>query len=397
MLEYRIRRLRTAQAEARQLGLRGARFPWESATTGSDVTPRSGRNSRGEVVPILTGIYEEHVTADIAWAALHYLDWTNDPVGSDVGLRDLVLEGARYWTTRCRWNGESRAHLDSVIGPDEYHERVDDNAFTNLMAKWNLRQAAELEGGVSGAGTAEAGEWLRLADALVDGYDPATGLYEQFRGFYELDPLVISAESTVPVAADLPLGRERVQRSQVIKQADVLMAHHLIPEAMAAGSLVANLDFYLPRTAHGSSLSPGIHAALQARAGRPDEALTLFGLACRIDLDDLTGSTAGGLHLAAMASVWHALVFGFCGVRVRGGVLSCDPKLPQTWNEVEVRMQVGGCPVVLRARHDEVEISTEGQLPIAMPPAECPTFGGRTRRFRHGMSGDEPHWVEVPS
>ena len=114
-----------------------------------------------------------------------------------------------------------------------------------------------------------------------------------------------------PVAADLLLGRERVAGAQVVKQADVLMLHHLLPGDVAAGSLGPNLDFYEPRTAHGSSLSPGIHAALLARAGRLEEAVAMLRLTARIDLDDLTRTTAGGLHLAAMGSVWQALVSGF--------------------------------------------------------------------------------------
>ncbi len=155
-----------------------------------------------------------------------------------------------------------------MIGPDEYHELVDDNAYTNVMARWNLRRAfaettdADLD-------RAERAAWLELADALVDGYQPDSGLYEQFAGFFELEPLVISEIAPRrPIAADLLLSPERVHQAQVVKQADVLMLHHLVPDEVAAGSLAANLAFYEPRTAHASSLSPGVHAALLARAGR---------------------------------------------------------------------------------------------------------------------------------
>ena len=101
----------------------------------------------------------------------------------------------------------------------------------------------------------------------------------------------------------------------MIKQPDVLMLHHLVPEETEPGSLRPNLEFYEPRSAHGSSLSPAIHAALLARDGRPDEALRLFRMACRLDLDNLTGTTAWGLHLATFGGVWQALVFGFAGIR----------------------------------------------------------------------------------
>ena len=158
-----------------------------------------------------------------------------------------------------------------MIGPDEYHEPVDDNAFTNVMARWNLRRAADaVAAAPSSRHDVDADElrnWRALADGLVDGYDDDTGIYEQFAGFNRLEPLIIEdVAPRRPIAADLLLGAERVRRSQVIKQADVLMLHHLVPEEVVPGSLEPNLRYYEPRTAHGSSLSPAIHAALFARA-----------------------------------------------------------------------------------------------------------------------------------
>jgi len=180
---------------------------------------------------------------------------------------------------------------------------------------------------------AERLAWPELADALVDGYQPDSGVYEQFAGFFELNPLLISEldRSEIgqqrPIAAEELLSPERVHQAQVIKQADVLMLHHLVPEEVAPGSLSPNLAFYEPRTAHSSSLSPGIHAALLARAGRLAEARTMLDLAARIDLDDVSRSTASGVHIAAMGSVWQALVLGFGGARPRGEVLQLDPRL----------------------------------------------------------------------
>ncbi len=356
MLEYRVRRLPAALAVARSLGRKGARFPWESAADGADVTPSSMRDYTGRLVPIRTGELEEHIVADVAWAARCYLDWTADESFAAAPGRDLVVETARYWASRIRLDNEGQGHIYGVIGPDEYHEPVDDNAFTNVMARWNLRRAAELDGT-----QAERSEWLRLADSLVDGYDEATGLYEQFAGFFRLDPLIIAdVAPRRPIAAELLLGPEKVRSAQVVKQADVLMLHHLVPDEVASGSLVPNLDFYEPRTAHGSSLSPAIHASLLARAGRMDEALGALRLAARIDLDDLTGTTASGLHLAAMGGVWQALAFGFGGIRPRKKSLVIDPRLPRAWQALELRLRFHGRPLVLRIDHDGVDVAGEG-------------------------------------
>jgi trehalose/maltose hydrolase-like predicted phosphorylase len=351
MLEYRIRRLPAAREEARKLGRAGARFAWESAGTGADVTPGSARLASGELVRIRTGELEEHIVGDVAWAAACYVDWTGDSAFAAGPGRELMVETARYWASRVRYGGDGRAHIYGVIGPDEYHEPVDDNAFTNVLARWNLRRAA----GLDGVDANERAGWLTVAEALVDGYDPASRIYEQFAGFFDLEPLVIEEIAPHrPIAADLLLGAERAARAQVLKQADVLMLHHLLPDDVAAGSLLPNLDFYEPRTAHGSSLSPAIHAGLFARAGRYRPAVEALRLAARLDLDDLTRSTAGGLHLATMGGLWQALAFGFAGVRPRADRLLVDPRLPTEWNALELRLRFRDRPLRLRIDRDGV-------------------------------------------
>ncbi|HET7856477.1 MAG TPA: hypothetical protein VFL41_08475, partial [Gaiellaceae bacterium] len=187
MLEYRLRRLAEAQEAARALGRRGARIPWESARHGFDVTPSHALNHAGRIVPIRTGELEEHIVADVAWAASCYLDWTDDATFAAGPAQELLSETARYWASRIRVDRRGDAHIYGVIGPDEYHEPVDDNAFTNVMARWTLRRAAELDGNKD-----ERASWLRVAEALVDGHDSMSGLYEQFAGFFRLEPLVIA-------------------------------------------------------------------------------------------------------------------------------------------------------------------------------------------------------------
>jgi trehalose/maltose hydrolase-like predicted phosphorylase len=373
MLEYRLRRLPAAQAAARNLRRAGARFPWESAATGEDVTPRLARLPDGRVVRIRTGELEEHITADVAWAAACYVDWTGD-ASFEPKARELLLETARYWASRIRTDGQGRAHIYGVIGPDEYHEPVDDNAFTNVMARWNLRRAAEL------AEEPDRMRWLQLADALVDGYDPRTRLYEEFAGFFGLEPLIIAdVAPRRPIAADLLLGAERVAGAQVAKQADVLMLHHLVPAEVAEGSLGPNLDFYEPRTAHGSSLSPAVHAALFPRAGRPEEALAPLHLAARLDLDDVTATTAGGLHLATMGGVWQALAMGFAGVRPDRETLAVDPCLPEGWNELHLRLRFRGVPLRLRAGHERVAVDADA--PVRIRAGDAPVATGQRLRW----------------
>jgi trehalose/maltose hydrolase-like predicted phosphorylase len=378
MLEYRIRRLPDARAFARESGRRGARFAWESARDGVDVTPLEAHDQTGRVMHIHTGELEEHITADVAWAAACYIDWTGDTTFAEGPGRVLFVETARYWASRIGLDEDGRGHIDHIIGPDEYHEPVDDNAFTNVMAAWNLRRATAAVEGTDAVPSEERRAWVELADSLVDNYDPETGIYEQFPGFFELEPIVVADIAPHrPIAADLLVGKERVMASQVIKQADVLMLHHMVPDAVAPGSLGPNLDFYEPRTSHGSSLSPAIHASVLARAGRLDDALETLRLASRIDFDDLTGTTAGGLHLATMGGLWQALAFGFAGLRPEGDALGIDPRLPGSWDALEVRVSFRGKPVRVRIEPDVVTVEADPVVQINVTTTEGRRFERR--------------------
>ena len=424
MLEYRLRRLGPAYRAAAERHLRGVRFPWESARTGVDVTPRVDRPPQGPPIPITTGEHEEHIVADVAWAAWQYAAWTGDEQFLHGAGRPLLLDTARYWASRVKMDGAGRGHIDDVIGPDEYHEHVDDDVFTNVLARWNLRRAAALAEEITrhdravpdddvrpadmtggggqplddaprgdGVAPGEVDEWRRVADALVDNYDPDTGRYEQFHGYATLEPLVIrDLATTAPVAADLLFGRERIARSQIIKQPDVLMLHHLVPEETAPGSLGPNLTFYEPRCAHASSLSPAIHAALFARDGRPDEALDLFRIACRLDLDNLTGTTAAGLHLATFGGVWQALAFGFLGVRPLARALLVDPRIPRTWQRVQMRLRFHGARLDIQASPDAFRITSNAPADVVLTRRGAPVrvVPGEVRRWRRvGEAGWE--------
>ena len=384
IVEYRVQRLPEALRAARAEGHRGARFPWESAALGRDATPRSARDQAGHLVPIRTAQHELHIVADVAWGACCYADWSGDTAFAAGAGHRLLTETARYWASCVRVDHGGSGHLYGVIGPDEYHEPVDDNMFTNVMARWNLRRAAASTRAHGGVDDDERTHWLELADALVDGYDASTGIYEQFAGFHALEPVLISEIAPHrPIAADMLLGRERVSNAQVIKQPDVLMAHHLVPDECEPGTLLPNLDYYEPRTAHGSSLSPGIHAALLARAGRFEEALRWLRVAADVDLVDLTNTTAGGLHLATMGSVWQALAWGFGGLRPLADSLVVDPRLPQEWEELELRVRFHGTPVRVCIERDETTVVTARPISVRFgangPARVCGPDGTRFR------------------
>ena len=370
MLNYRVRRLGAAQEAAREAGLRGAWFPWESAADGRDVTPRWVVGPDGRRIDVWTGLRELHVIADIAWAGVWYAAWSGDRAFLDGDGRHLLIETARFWASRLERDPDGTVHLRGIIGPDEYHELVDDNAYTNVMARWNLRAAAdavERAGFTFGLpGRAEVADWRDVAGRIVDGLDPSTCLYEQFAGFHALEPVRIADLTARPVWGDVFLGRERTERAQVVKQSDVLMLHHLVPDEVAPGSLGVNLDYYEPRTAHGSSLSPGTHAALLARAGRFEAALDALEMTAYLDLDDRTRTAEQGLHIPTMGGLWQALVMGFAGIRPAGDALAVDPRLPPAWSLLEVPVRFRGRRFRVTLEHDRITLRSSGPVAVAV-------------------------------
>jgi Glycosyl hydrolase family 65 central catalytic domain/Glycosyl hydrolase family 65, C-terminal domain len=401
MLTYRARRIEPARQAAREAGYRGAWFPWESAADGRDVTPMWVHGDDAVPIRVWTGERELHVVADIAWAVDHYVAWSGDEVfAANDGLRILV-ESARFWASRLERDPDGSAHIRGVIGPDEYHELVDDNAFTNVMARWNLRGAATAVRAAREAGRpapahlvlpdrAELDDWEAVALRVVDGLDPGTRIYEQFRGFHGLEPVRIAEISPRPVPADVLLGRERVARAQVVKQTDVLLLHHLVPDEVAAGSLIPNLDYYEPRTSHGSSLSPGAHATLLARAGRVEAALDALGMTAYMDLDDRSGKAAEGLHIPTMGALWQALVMGFGGIRPVGNALAIDPQLPPTWTQLEIPLRFRRQRVRITIDADRLVLRSGGPIHVDVPGAGRLALGRRRLELRRRDDGWYP-------
>jgi trehalose/maltose hydrolase-like predicted phosphorylase len=184
-----------------------------------------------------------------------------------------------------------------------------------------------------------------------------------------------------PVAADAVLGHARVRGAQIVKQPDVLMLHYLIPEELAPGSLEPNLAYFDPRTAHGSSLSVGVHATLMARAGHLEHALRLLGMSTRIDLADIGGEPAQGVHLAAMGSVWRAIAFGFAGLRPSAGALAIDPVLPPGWDSLKLAVTFRGSRIRVCVRPGSVELSASEPVAVVVPAGERVTLGRKPRSF----------------
>jgi trehalose/maltose hydrolase-like predicted phosphorylase len=405
LLMYRYHTLGAARRKAQALGYQGALYAWESADTGEEVTPHRVIARDGRVVEMLTGQQEHHISADVAYGVWHYWRTTEDDEFIIGAGAEILVETARFWASRTRIEADGRAHIRTVIGPDEYHPTVDDNAYTNVMARWNLHRAADTIAilqrerpsdwtGISGrlALTAdEVATWRGVADALVSGLDPDTGLFEQFEGYFDLRDVDVVGHRNGDIVAFV--GRDQVRHSKMIKQADVVALCLLLWEQWPRAVHETNFRYYEPRTAHGSSLSPALHALVAARLGDGALARRYMQQASDIDLADKTGNAAGGVHMAALAGLWQAAVFGVAGVRTLEDGIALAPQLPEGWTQLGCCVQWRRCRLRLIFAADpariEVAVEGSGELTIAIidGPA-CRAYAGR----RYATARERSAW-----
>lgn len=341
LLLYRHHTLDGARRRARELGYRGACFAWESTVTGDDVTPtKILLKSTGKEIPIFTGSQQVHVTADIAYAVWRYWEATLDEEFLATAGAEILFETARFWGSRMV-PGERHHHIRGVVGPDEYHHGVNDNAYTNWMARFNLERAAWAAQRL-GLHAQEAQEWSGLANSLYCPAPRADGVIEQFEGFFELGDYQLPGEERLKSPVSRLFDWEEINRLKLVKQADVLMLPLLFPEAFSDEIVAANYLFYEPLTDHGSSLSPSVHAAIAARIGLTEDAQRYWTQSLWLDLSNEMNNSMLGVHPAAMGGTWQALVFGFLGVRFSDAGPQADARaaqrLPPGWEGVELAL-----------------------------------------------------------
>jgi alpha,alpha-trehalose phosphorylase len=327
-LRWRHAHLPEARERAAELRLAGATFPWRTI---------GGRECSGYWPAGTAGL---HVNADIADAVLRYVAATGDEEFLAGPGTELLVETARLWHGFGHWSESGTFHLHGVTGPDEYAALVDDNLFTNLMARRNLRGAADAAerhpeaAGRLGVDPAEIAGWRAAADAMFVPYDGKRGVHQQAAGFTEQPEwdFANTGEDDYPLLLHFPYLE--LYRKQVVKQADLVLAMLRCPGEFTAEQKARNFAYYEARTVRDSSLSAPVQAVLAAEVGHLDLAYDLFAETAMQDLADLGDKTADGLHLAALAGAWLVVAQGFGGLRDDRGVLSFDPRLPRKLRRV---------------------------------------------------------------
>lgn len=379
LLEFRCRTLDQARQRAAEMSQRGALYPWRTI------------NGEEDSAFFPAGTAQAHINADIAYGLRQYVQATGDVEFLVQQGAEMLFETARFWADLGHYNPAKGGAfcIDAVTGPDEYTAIVNNNAYTNLMAREHLNDAyetavllreqypqeyARIKESI-GLDQAEEEAWREAAERMYIPRDENLGIIAQDDTFLSKKPW--DFVGTPPEKYPLLLHYHPlvIYRHQVLKQADVVMALFLLGDRFSLDEKIRNYSYYDPLTTHDSSLSPCIHSIVAAEIGDMAAAYDYFGRTVRMDLDDVNGNAKDGLHTAAMAGSWMAVVNGFAGMRLEGGLLGFRPSLPPEWESCRFRIMNRGQllevffdqkqAVYTLVEGDELKIRHEGQ-PLAV-------------------------------
>lgn len=349
LLEYRHEQLPGAYHNAKQQGLDGALFP---------MVTFNGIECHNEWEITFEEI---HRNGTIAYAIYNYTRYTGDTEYVTHDGFDVLVGIARFWADRVHFSKRKGMYMiHGVTGPNEYENNVNNNWYTNILAKWCLNYANEIADKVDADKTAELGltseeraKWHEIADNMYLPEDKELGIFVQHDTFLDKD---LTPVKDLP-QDQLPLNQhwswDHILRSPYIKQADVLQGIYYFVERFTQEQKERNFDFYEPLTVHESSLSPSIHAILAADLHKEDKAFEMYSRTARLDLDNYNNDTNDGLHITSMTGSWLAIVQGFAGMRVIDDELQFAPFLPKEWTGYKFRIN-------FRGRLLSISVSQEG-------------------------------------
>jgi alpha,alpha-trehalose phosphorylase len=345
LLQYRYTILSKARERARQMGHeRGALYPW--------------RTIAGEECSAYfpAGSAQYHINADIAYSIRLYLLATGDFDFMAQYGAEIVLETARIWLSIGSYDRQQRFCINTVTGPDEYTALVNNNYYTNAMARMHMRFAADVAerlraerpddyarvAGAVGLDEGEIAAWRAASSAMRLPYDEELGIHEQDDSFLAKQAWDFAATPKENYPLLLHYHPLVIYRHQVCKQADVVLALLLLSSEFTLDDKRRDFDFYERVTTHDSSLSSCIFSMIASEVGYHDKAYAYFMETARLDLDNTHGNTEYGVHTAAMAGTWLGVAYGFAGMRIDGAGLRFAPVLPEKWRGYRFKVHVHG-------------------------------------------------------
>ncbi|PAB01445.1 glycoside hydrolase family 65 protein [Enterococcus canintestini] len=353
LVTYRYLGLDGAHKKARSNGYEGAQYPWEAANpSDGEVTPVWGAADilTGQSTKIWSGFIEQHVTSDVTFGVKQYIDVTGDKEFTEQKAYEILFDTAKFWGSRLEYNPETNYYeIKDVIGPDEYKEHVNNNAYTNYTAHWNVTYALSLAEKLKKSNPDifdRLNKKLGLDRVLIDLAAKVDRIFlpqPTKEGIIPEDDTYLSKK-----IIDLTKYKEKdgvdglfhdynleqVNDMQITKQADVLLLLYLFEDLFPHEMKLKNFEYYEPKTTHDSSLSLSTHAILSADLGKLTESYEFFKKARNIDMGPFMKSSDDGIHAGSLGGIWQMVVFGYGGVRMIDGKLRIEPHLPQEWSKL---------------------------------------------------------------
>jgi hypothetical glycosyl hydrolase len=406
LLEYRFNTINGARKKASENGYKGAMFPWESAwADDGEVTPVWGAADiiTGESTKIWSGFIEQHITSDISFAIWQYYQVTGDEDFMDKYGYEILLDTGIFWASRLQWDeNEKRYYINEVIGPDEYKEHVNNDAFTNYTAHWCIENAIHYY------------HLLKYGKPeIFSRLEPILNLESEIKELKEKLPLIylpqpnenniIPQDDTYLTLKDIDLTKyknqehvgslfldyslNQVAKMQVSKQASVVMLMYLLEHKFSREVKQANYNYYESRTLHDSSLSFSTHSILANDLENKDLAYNLYRQAATIDLGLNMKSSDHGIHGGSLGGVWQIIVCGFGGMRMIGGKLRIEPKLPKEFTQIAYPLYWKGNLLEVTVTHDILSVNNKGTEPV--------TFSHFGKDYQVNSNSEIKIWMEL--
>lgn len=375
LIEYRYNCIEGARRKAKEYNCEGAMYPWESAwVQDGEVTPLWGAADivTGEATKIWTGIIELHIVSDVAYGVYYYYTTTGDEEFMDKYGYEIILDTAKFWQSRLEYNENlQRYEINGVIGPDEYKEHVNNNAFTNYMAHWNIKLAMEYTQKLKSSRPEIyerlnkilnldqiSQQWQEKVEKIYLPKPNENKLIPQDDTYLTLPEIDLTKYKTSDKVGTIynDYNMQQIDHLQVSKQADVLVLFYLLESLFTDDIKRANFYYYEERCLHDSSLSLSTHSILASDVGEKDMAYNLFKRACEIDLGPVMTTSDAGIHAASFGGIWQCTVNGFAGVRVVGGKLRIQPHIPEAWNSLTLYIYWQGQRLELSISRSELTV-----------------------------------------
>lgn len=385
LLEYRYKGLEGARKKAKENGYEGAMYPWEAAwPSDGEVTPVWGAVDivTGKQTKIWSGFIEQHITSDISNAVWQYYMITGDEEFMNKCGYEILFDTARFWISRLEWNEDKKEyHINDVIGPDEYKEHVNNNAFTNYMAKHNIDLAMEYCDKLRNSNMDLYNKlnekldlersmelWKHRVDKIYIPEPNEKGIIAQDDTYLTKEIIDLTKYKNQDKVGTMFLdyNLEQVNEIQVSKQADIMILFYLLENKFSKDIKKKNYDYYEPKTLHDSSLSLSTHCILANDLGDYTLAYDLFRRATEIDLGPAMNTSDHGIHAASLGGIWQCVVMGFAGVRMLGGNLRVNPKLPEEWNRLKFPIHWKGDLLEIEMTKESLYIKSNGDKDVTL-------------------------------